>query len=67
LSAENLNEGYGDDPGNSPRVWQTIFHVINHGTQHRSEAATILTGYGRSPGELDFDLFLTEHPEYIRS
>jgi uncharacterized damage-inducible protein DinB len=34
-------------------VWQMILHVINHGTQHRSEAAVILTEHGRSPGDLD--------------
>lgn len=61
-----LNKGYGDDPNASPKVWQKIVHVVNHGTQHRSEPAAILTGYGQSPGELDFDTFLTEHPEYIR-
>lgn len=31
-----------------------------YGTQHRSEAAAILTGYGCSPGDLDFTLFLNE-------
>lgn len=50
---------------NSLKVWQVIIHVVNHGTQHRSEAAAILTGYGHSPGELDFDTFLKEHPKYI--
>jgi uncharacterized damage-inducible protein DinB len=49
---------------NTLKVWQVIFHVVNHGTQHRSEAAAILTGYNKSPGELDFDTFLIEHPEY---
>ncbi|MCA9971321.1 MAG: DinB family protein [Anaerolineales bacterium] len=44
-------------------VWQTILHVVTHGSQHRGEAALILTAYGQSPGELDFDLFLQENTE----
>lgn len=38
--------------------WNILVHVINHGTQHRSEVATILTGYGVSPGDLDLIHFL---------
>jgi uncharacterized damage-inducible protein DinB len=64
LSDESINLGYGDDPPNSPKVWQTILHFITHGIQHRSEAAAILTGFGHSPGELDFDLFLQENHEF---
>lgn len=64
LNAESLGKGYGPDPQNRPKVWQTIMHVVTHGIQHRSEAAAILTGYGWSPGELDFDLFLRAKPEH---
>jgi len=42
-------------------LWHCLFHVVNHGTQHRSEAAALLTSYGQSPGDIDFTLFLNEH------
>jgi len=41
-------------------LWHCLIHVVNHGAQHRSEAAAILTGYGQSPGEIDFTVFLNE-------
>lgn len=34
-------------------LWQMMLHVANHGTQHRSEAAAMLTAFDRSPGFLD--------------
>jgi uncharacterized damage-inducible protein DinB len=44
-------------------LWHCLLHVVNHGTQHRSEAALILTNYGQSPGDLDFTLFLNTRSE----
>ena len=41
-------------------LWHCLYHVINHGTQHRSEAAAILTEVGRSPGDFDFSIFMVE-------
>lgn len=41
-------------------LWHCLLHVVNHGTQHRSEAAALLTRYNSSPGDLDFTLFLIE-------
>ncbi len=44
-------------------VWHILLDAILHATQHRSEAAVLLTGYGQSPGDFDFTLFLSERIE----
>lgn len=41
-------------------LWHTMLHLVNHGTQHRSEAAALLTDFGQSPGDIDFVYFLSE-------
>jgi len=34
-------------------LWQQMTHQVNHATQHRSEAAVMLTRHGCSPGGMD--------------
>jgi uncharacterized damage-inducible protein DinB len=41
-------------------VWNVLLDVTYHAAQHRSEAAVLLTGYGQSPGDFDFTMFLRE-------
>jgi uncharacterized damage-inducible protein DinB len=44
-------------------VWHLLVDVTYHATQHRSEAAVLLTGYGQSPGDFDFTMFLNERAQ----
>lgn len=44
-------------------LWQVVMHVVNHGTQHRSEAGFYLTGCGQSPGNIDFIIFASKHKQ----
>ena len=46
-------------------LWHCLLHVANHGTQHRAEAAAMLTAYGQSPGDLDMTLFLLERGQAL--
>ncbi len=41
-------------------LWHILVHVVNHGTQHRSEAAMLLTRYQLSPGDIDLIWFFRQ-------
>jgi len=49
-------------PQATPR-WQIFAQLANHSTQHRSEAAALLTALGQSPGDLDMILFFREQTD----
>ena len=55
-----ITQGLLDHVEQGVAVWQMLAHVINHGTQHRSEAALILTEIGRSPGEIDMIFYVED-------
>jgi uncharacterized damage-inducible protein DinB len=45
-------------------LWQQLVNQVNHATQHRSEAAMMLTRWGYSPGWLDFLYFVDVQQGY---
>lgn len=46
-------------------LWQMMTHQANHGTQHRSEVAVMLTQFGHSPGGLDFLVYIDAIPKQV--
>ena len=57
LDREQFYRTLGGSEDTRP-LWQLMLHVVNHGTQHRAEAAAMLTEYGHSPGDIDFTIYL---------
>jgi uncharacterized damage-inducible protein DinB len=65
LDERLLNEPMvmSEDPDDLIPRWLIVAHVVNHGTQHRSELAHYLTRCGHSPGDLDLvDALVLEWP-----
>ncbi|MFL5756637.1 MAG: DinB family protein [Chloroflexota bacterium] len=46
--------------GNRRPLWQYVMHIVTHAAQQQADAATLLTMFGQSPGELGL-------LEYLRS
>jgi len=55
LTDADVNRAFNGTP-----LWQAMVQIFNHGTQHRSEAAVLLTEAGHSPGDLDFSDYVEE-------
>ena len=60
---DSLHEADIAAPFDDYRMWQTMAHVVNHGTQHRSEAAALLTQLGHTTGDLDLIDFIGEQTD----
>jgi uncharacterized damage-inducible protein DinB len=53
LDEDALRETLHVSAGFAAPRWLVLAHVVNHGTQHRSELARYLTECGLSPGDLE--------------
>jgi uncharacterized damage-inducible protein DinB len=54
LTDDLLNGPCRAESNGSHPLWFHLQHLYTHGIQQLSDAATLLTRHGRSPGELDF-------------
>ena len=64
LTDERLNNKFNykstDGKPYARILWQAMAHLINHSTQHKTEAAAILTDFRHSPGDIDMIYYFSE-------
>ena len=41
-------------------LWHILVHIVNHGTHHRSEIGNYLAVLGRSPGDMDYIIYVSK-------
>jgi uncharacterized damage-inducible protein DinB len=60
---------YSDLKGNprSNLVWETVLHVVNHGTHHRGQVSGFLRALGGTPPSLDYAAFVRERDAALTS
>lgn len=65
VTEERLNSKFSykatDGTPHERILWQAMVHLVNHGTQHKTEAAAMLTDFGQSPGDIDMILYFIEN------
>jgi len=65
VTEERLNSKFSykatDGTPHERMLWQAMAHLVNHGTQHKTETAALLTDFGQSPGDIDMILYLIEN------
>jgi len=65
VTEERLNSKFSykatDGTPHERILWQAMAHLVNHGTQHKTEAAAMLTDFSQSPGDIDMILYLIEN------
>ena len=65
VTEERLNSKFSykatDGTPHERILWQAMAQRVNHGTQHKTEAAAMLTDFGQSPGDIDMIWYLIEN------
>jgi len=65
LTDEKINSTFSykatDGTPHKKVLWQAMVHVVNHGTQHKTEAAALLTDFGHSPGDIDLIYLVSDN------